>query len=169
MTKIEKSAVSNLFEDIKHLVEQDKSRIAVSVNAEITRVYWKIGTRIRIELLQEQRVEYGKKIIKQLAIGLTQQYGPGWSEKQLRHCLRIVETFPDETIVSSLSRQLSWSLLKEMNYIDDPLKREFYIEISKLEKWSLRTLRDRIQSMLYERTAISKKPDYHPKKSCSIN
>jgi predicted nuclease of restriction endonuclease-like (RecB) superfamily len=44
-------------------------------------------------------------------------------------------------------------------YIDNALKREFYIEISQLENWSVRQLNERINSMLYERTAISKKPD----------
>ena len=43
--------------------------------------------------------------------------------------------------------------------MDDPLKREFYIEICKLEHWSVRQLQERINSMLFERTAISKKPE----------
>lgn len=71
---------------------------------------------------------------KLLADNLTQQFGPGWSEKQIRHCLRIVETFPDESILSTLWRQLSWSHFKELMYIDDQLKREFYVEICKIEK-----------------------------------
>jgi predicted nuclease of restriction endonuclease-like (RecB) superfamily len=54
---------------------------------------------------------------------------------------------------------LSWSHLKELIYLDDPLKRNFYVELCRLETWSVRQLRERLQSMLFERSAISKKPD----------
>jgi len=73
--------------------------------------------------------------------------------------MQFADTFPDEKIVVSLIRQLSWTHILAIIPIEDPIKKEFYIEICKLEKWSVRTLRERIQSMLYERTAISKKPE----------
>ena len=144
----------NLFSDIKTLIEQSKQQIAVAVNSTMTMLYWQIGTRIKTDILQNKRAEYKQEIVKQLAINLTEQYGKGWSEKHLRHCLRFAETFPDMAIVSTLWRQLNWSHLKLLTYIDDPLEREFYIEMSKLEGWSFRLLQDRVQSMLYERTAI---------------
>ena len=72
-------------------------------------------------------------------------YGKGWSEKQLRHCLHFAETFPDEQIVSALRRQLSWIHIKTHMYFDDPLKRDFYIEICCLEGWSSRQLQERHQ------------------------
>lgn len=159
METLDKTKLMSIFEDIKEIVEQSRVRIAIYVNAEITSVYWKVGERIRIEILKEQRAEYGKKIIKQLSVQLTQTFGSGWSEKHLRHCLRFAETFPDEKIVSALWRQLSWSHIKSISYIEDELKRMFYIEMCKLEKWSTRTLQERINSVLYERTAISKKPE----------
>ena len=90
---------------------------------------------------------------------LTQAYGKGWSERQLRHCLYFVETFPDEQIVSALRRQLTWTHIKTLMYLDDPLKRDFYIELCRLEGWSSRQLQERINSMLYERTALSRKPE----------
>jgi predicted nuclease of restriction endonuclease-like (RecB) superfamily len=65
----------------------------------------------------------------------------------------------DETIVSTLSRQLSWSHFLDLIYIDDPLKRVFYTEMCRLEQWSVRTLRAKLDGMLYERTALSKKPE----------
>jgi hypothetical protein len=116
MKLVEKKDFVSVFTDIKEIVEQSRIRIAININAEITSVYWKIGERIRTELLKEQRAEYGKKIINQLAVNLTQTFGSGWSEKQLRHCLRFAETFPDETIVSALWRQLSWSHLENTNW-----------------------------------------------------
>lgn len=122
-------------------------------------MYWEIGQTIQTEVLGNERAGYGKQIISQLAQQLTLAYGNGWSEKQLRHCIRFTETFSDKQIVSTLSRQFSWSHFQSFIYIEQELKREFYIQLCKLEKWSVRTLRDRINSMLYERTAISKKPE----------
>jgi predicted nuclease of restriction endonuclease-like (RecB) superfamily len=149
----------HLFADIQTLIEHSKQQIAVTVNSTMTMLYWQIGGRIKTDILQNKRAEYGQNIIKQLSANLTEQYGKGWSEKQLRHCLRIAETFPDMEIVSTLWRQLSWSHIKAIMYIENELKREFYVEMCKLERWSVRVLEERINSMLYERTAISKKPE----------
>ncbi len=77
----------------------------------------------------------------------------------MRHCVQFATVFDDKLIVSTLWRQLSWSHIKLIIYIDDSLKRDFYIEMCKLEKWSVRVFRERIQSLLYERTSISKKPE----------
>ena len=85
----------NLFVDIQTLIEQSKQQVAVVVNATMTMLYWQIGNRIKTDILQNKRAKYGQEIVKQLAINLTEQYGKGWSEKHLRHCLRFAETFPD--------------------------------------------------------------------------
>ncbi len=151
--------VSGLFLEIKQLIEQSKNKIAVSVNSEMSILYWNIGNRINRNILENKRAEYGKHIVAILAGQLHTEFGSGWSEKQLRHCLRFVDVFPNFQIVSTLSRQLSWSHIKELIPITDSLKREFYIEMCKMDKWSVRTLRGRIDSILYERTAISKKPE----------
>lgn len=145
--------------DIKTLIEQSKQQVLVVVNATITMLYWQVGNRINTEVLKDQRAEYGKQILHTLSTQLTSDYGVGWSEKHLRHCLRFAEIFLDEQIVSALRRQLSWTHIKSIIYLEDELKRMFYIEMCKIEKWSTRTLQERINSMLYERTAISKLPE----------
>ena len=145
--------------DIRQLIDNARHRAAMAVNAELTLLYWQVGRRIRTEVLQNQRAEYGKQIISTLAQQLTADYGKGWSEKQLRHCLRIAEIFADEAIFSTVRRELSWSHIKTLMYLDDPLKREFYIEMVRIEGWSLRQMQERINSQLFERTAISKKPE----------
>jgi len=150
---------NSLFGDIKTLIEQSKQQLSVAVNSAMTTLYWQIGNRIKTDILQNKRAEYGKEVIKQLADNLTKQYGKGWGEKHLRHCLRFAEVFPDAHIVSALRRQLTWTHIKTVLYIEDDLKRTFYIELCKLERWSTRILEERINSMLYERTAISKKPE----------
>lgn len=73
--------------------------------------------------------------------------------------IRFAEAFPDIKIVSSLLRQLSWTHFKNIIYLKDSLQRDFYAEMCRVEHWSTRTLQERIQSMLYERTALSKKPE----------
>ncbi|MEI7672579.1 MAG: PDDEXK nuclease domain-containing protein [Deltaproteobacteria bacterium] len=159
MSKSALKPLESLVGEIKTLIEQSRQQVAVTVNATMTMLYWQIGRRINQEVLKEQRAEYGRQIVESLARQLETEYGKGWSEKQLRHCLRFAETFPDEEIVSALRRQLSWTHIKTLIYIDDELKRSFYIEMCKLEKWGTRILQERVNSMLYERTAISKKPE----------
>jgi predicted nuclease of restriction endonuclease-like (RecB) superfamily len=122
-------------------------------------LYWQIGKRINEEVLKNQRAEYGEKIIQSLSAQLTEEYGKGWSKRQLHHCLRFAEAFPDIAIVHTLCTQLSWSHIRLIIPMESQLQREFYIELCKLEKWSVRTFQERINSMLFERTAISKKPE----------
>lgn len=145
--------------DIKSLIEQSRQSVAVAVNAEISQLYWRVGKRIQAEILGHERAEYGQQFVKILADDLTLAYGRGWGEKQLRRMMQFAEIFPDEEIVVSLIRQLSWTHILAVLPIGDSLKREFYIQMCIHEKWSVRTFRDRIRSMLYERTAISKKPE----------
>ncbi len=148
-----------LFSEIKQLIEESRSAVAQTVNSVLTTTHWNIGKKINDEVLKNERAEYGKQIVATLSRELTQEYGSGWSEKQLRHCLYFVETFPDIKIVSTLWRQLSWSHFKEIIYLKTDLERDFYSQMCRIENWSVRTLRKKIDSMLFERTAISKKPE----------
>lgn len=145
--------------EIKTLIEQSKQEVAVAVNASMTQLYWSIGKRINQEVLENKRAEYGKQVVATLSAQLNEEYGNSFSEKNIRRMMQFAEIFPTKEIVVSLIRQLSWTHILAVIPIKDPLKRAFYIEMCKLEKWSVRTFRERINSMLYERTAISKKPD----------
>ncbi len=148
-----------LFGEIKRLIEQSKQQIAISVNATMSMLYWQIGKEINKDLLMNKRADYGKQQIITLSRQLQTEYGVSFAEKNLRRMMQFAEVFPDEKIVVSLIRQLSWTHILALIPIEDPLKREFYIEMCIHEKWSVRTFRERIQSMLFERTAISKKPE----------
>jgi predicted nuclease of restriction endonuclease-like (RecB) superfamily len=159
MTPNIQEIAQTLFIQIRQLIDAAKQRAAVAVNAEITLLYWQVGEHIHTEILKRQRAEYGKQVITELSRHLTQTYGKGWSERQLRYCILIAEVFPDQEILHTLCAKLSWSHLKLIMGIDDPLKRNFYIEITQLENWSVRQLQERINSMLFERTAISRKPE----------
>lgn len=148
-----------LIGDIRALIEETRSAVAVTVNAGMTLLYWRIGKRICEDILRKERAGYGDEIVATLSRQLTTDYGGGFSEKSLRHMILFSETFPELEIVSTLSRQLSWSHFKEIIYLKQPLQKEFYAEMCRVERWSVRTLRDKIASMLYERTALSRKPE----------
>ncbi len=148
-----------LFTDIRQLIEDARQAVSRTVNITVTMLYWNIGRRINEEVLQNERAEYGKQIVSTLSRQLTEEFGKGWSEKQLRHFVKFAEVFPDMEIVSTLWRQLSWSHFKEIIYLNDELQVEFYAQLCRIENWSVRTLRDKIRSMLFERTAISQKPE----------
>lgn len=151
--------INKLFSEVKQLIEEAKQTVAVAINATTTVLYWNIGMRVNREVLGNKRAEYGKEVVKSLSRNLTEEYGKGWSEQHIRHCLRIAETFPNNEILYTLCRQLSWSHLRTIMYLKDEIKQEFYIEMTQLENWSVRTLNEKVDSMLFERTAISKKPD----------
>ena len=147
-----------LVSDIRALIEAARGQVAQAVNAGMVSLYWNIGRRISLELLGGKRAEYGGRIVSAAGRQLEAEYGEGFSEKSLRHMIRFAEAFPDDKIVSALRRQLSWTHFKRIIYIEDPLKREFYAEMCRVEGWNTRTLEKKIGGMLYERTALSKKP-----------
>jgi predicted nuclease of restriction endonuclease-like (RecB) superfamily len=122
-------------------------------------MYWHIGKQIDQEILKSRRAEYGKEIVATLSKQLSREYGRGYSKRNLLNMVKFYKTFTDEEIVQTLSAQLSWSHFNELISIEDNLKRDFYIEMCKMDNWSVRVLKNRINSMLYERTALSKKPD----------
>jgi predicted nuclease of restriction endonuclease-like (RecB) superfamily len=152
-------AADRLLSDIRALIEQARQQVARAVNSTMMATYWRIGKRIRDDILQEQRAKYGEQIVQTLSAQLTREYGRGFSRQNLFRMIRFAEVFPDEQIVSSLMRQLSWTHLIYIIPLDDPLKRDFYAEMCRIERWSTRTLQKKIDGMLFERTALSKKRD----------
>lgn len=145
--------------EISQLIQTSKQRVAVTVNAELTLLYWHIGRRINQHILNNERAEYGKEVIKNLSKSLTKQFGKGWGKRHLSYLMQFAAAFPDPKIVHTLCAQLSWSHFKLIIAVDDPIKRDFYTTMAAQERWSVRTLDNRIGSLLFERTAISKKPD----------
>ncbi|EPP5680916.1 PDDEXK nuclease domain-containing protein [Vibrio cholerae] len=148
-----------LSQEVAALIRSAKQRAAAAINNEITLLYWQVGNRIRQEVLGGGRADYGKQVIATLATELTAQYGKGWSKRNLAQMVKFAEVFTDAHIVQTLSAQLSWSHFVILCAIDDPLKRDFYTSMAMQERWSTRTLDERIGALLFERTAISKKPD----------
>ena len=150
---------TELFVEVKDLIQSAKQQAAVAVNAKLTVLYWQVGKRIADEVLKGERAEYGKQVIANLAKDLSLTFGKGWSKRNLAQMVKFSEAFPDFQIVQALSAQLSWSHFNCLIPISDTSKRDFYITMATQERWSTRTLTERIDSQLFERTAISKKPE----------
>ena len=157
--QIQENIRRQLLSDVRLLITEAKQSAAIAVNATMSLLYWRIGKRLNDEVLQGKRAGYGEELVIGISKELTAEYGPGFSEKNLRRMRQFAEVYPDEQIVVSLIRQLSWTHLIALIPLNDPIKRDFYTQMCILERWSVRQLRDRINSMLFERTAISRKPE----------
>ena len=149
----------NLLDSIIGLIDITRQNVAKTVNQELTLLYWNIGKSINEDILNNSRADYGKKVIPFLSDELTNRYGTGFNKRNLQSFVKLNIVFQDITILHAVSAKLSWTHLRNIIYIDNPIKREFYIQMSIHERWSVRTLQERIDSMLFERTAISKQPD----------
>lgn len=156
---VEINISEKLFKQVKTLIEQSKKRVSLTVNQELTLLNWSIGKLVHHTLLKENRAEYGEKIVATLSQQLTESYGKGYTKSALSRMTNFYKAFPNNQIIATLSQQLSWSHFIELTAIDSHLKRGFYMELAIKENWSIRNLRERIDSMLFERTGISKKPE----------
>lgn len=125
-----------LYDDVCKLIEEARSFLAQKTNSTLTLMYWKIGERINSDLLDNQRAEYGKQIVSQLATKLQEQYGKrGFQERNIRRMMQFAQDFQDYQIVSELATKLSWSHFIELIGVKDNLQREFYIQMSYYENW----------------------------------
>ena len=149
----------DLLQSIVSLIDGTRERVALTVNSELTLLYWNIGKQINEDILKNSRADYGKTIVSELSKVLITKYGVGFSKRNLHNFIKFNELYSDIQIVQTLSAQLSWSHIYSLIYINENVKREFYTQLCIHERWSVRTLQERMGSMLYERTAISKKPE----------
>ncbi len=147
-----------LLADLREMILAARQSVATTANATLTMMHWQIGNRIRKDILREKRAEYGEKIVSSLASQLEAEFGRGFGRRNLFNMVRFAEVFPDIKIVQSLIAQLGWTHFLHIIRLDDPLKRDFYAEMCRIERWSTRTLEKKIGSMLFERTALSRKP-----------
>ena len=150
---------NKLFQDVSGLIQSAKVKVASVANSEITILFWNIGNRINQDILDNERAEYGKQIVVTLSRYLVERYGKSYEEKKLRRMMQFGKVFPSLENVVTLSRHLSWSHFITLIPIKDNMARDFYAELCRYEKWDVRTLRKKINGMLYERTAISAMPE----------
>ena len=145
---------STILDGVKALVEAARTRVALYVNTETSILYWSIGNYLNRKLVGEGRAEYGRQILATVSQGLTMAYGKGYTYTALTRMRKVASVFPEE-IVATLSQQLSWSHLIELSIIDNEQKRTYYAAFAASERWGVRKLRDSIDAMVFERTAIA--------------
>ena len=158
----------SLIKDLRQIIEQARGHVAATANYELTMMYWHIGERINREVLGNQRAEYGKQIVAQVATQLQEDYGKkGFEIRNIRRMMQFAALFPQEQIVSQAATQLTWSHFMEVLPLKNDIAREFYITLAASERWGRNRLRKEIDGMLFERTAIATKPDELIKKELS--
>ena len=150
---------ATLLSDLRALIQSARQRIATVANSTTTLLFWNVGRRLLRENLEQGRAAYGKKILATVSQELMAEFGAGFSYTALTRMARFAEWMTDDQILASLSQELSWSHFIELLPIKDPLARDFYAEMCRIERWDVRTLRQKIGGMLFQRTALSRKPE----------
>jgi predicted nuclease of restriction endonuclease-like (RecB) superfamily len=150
---------ATLLSDLRTLIQSARQRIATVANSTYTLLCWQVGRRLLRENLDQGRAAYGKQILATVSQELTAEFGAGFSYTALTRMARFAEWMTDEQILATMSTQLSWSHFIELLPIKDPLARDFYAEMCRIERWDVRTLRQKIGGMLFQRTALSRKPE----------
>jgi hypothetical protein len=146
---------ASLFSEISALIEQARSTAISQANFALTLLFWKIGRRVNEEILQNQRADYGKRIVVTLARQLAEKYGRNFEEKNLRRMLQFAEQFPEEQIVGPLARQLSWSHFLMLLPLKTHEAKLFYAQKVIEGCLGKRDLRQLISRKAFERTAIA--------------
>ena len=150
---------NKLYNDVSHLIEITQRRTIREVSRTGVMLYWHIGHRINHDILNSARAEYGAQIVKNLSEKLQKKHGVGFGLRVIHRCSQFERFFPDEKIILSLNTHLKWTHFVALLNIDNKLKREFYAEMCRIERWSTRELAKKIEDMLFERTAIAKRPE----------
>lgn len=148
-----------LYSKIVRLITSRRKTVSRAMNSAMIFLFWEIGETICVDVLNNTKADYGKKVVAEVARQLTQEYGRGFNRTAVFRMIQFYQEFPDREKVATLSQQLTWSHFVELLPIEDDMKRDFYAVMCKNEGWTVRALRDRKNSMLYERTAISRKPE----------
>ena len=154
--------INNIYENIKTLINNSKENIYRVVNTEILNLYWNIG-KIIVDIQDgKNRAKYGDKILENLSLKLTNEFGNGFSKRNLERMRKFYIFFPNTTTMSS---QLTWSHYTEIIKIKDKKQREFYMKECIEARWSVRELQRQIRSKMYDRLVIIDNNDKINKKS----
>ncbi|MDR1786082.1 MAG: DUF1016 N-terminal domain-containing protein [Spirochaetaceae bacterium] len=139
-------APASLFRKVSGIIESSRQKVYTAVNSGIVLMYWHIGEAIRTGVLGNEKAEYGKAVIEELGAALTVQYGKGFSARNLFNMLKLYETYPDKTILQTVSAKLSWSHFCKLIYLEEPIQRDFYATMAINERWSVRVMNERIEA-----------------------
>ncbi len=144
-----------LYDEIRQLIEEARTKVSKTFNSEMTMLFWSVGKKINGEILQNKRAEYGKETVSKLSHKLTTNYGKSFVLRNLRRMMQFAEQFSDLEIVSTLSTQLSWSHFIELLPVKESEKRYFYANKIAEENWTIRHTRKQIEQKVFERSQIA--------------
>lgn len=157
--QIQHKILKPLIDDLRNIINNARTNVATKANAAIIIMFWQLGERINREVLGNKRAAYGQQIVSQVATQLQIEFGKkGFGTRSIRRMMQFAEYFPDTTIVSQVATQLTWSHIIEILPLKSDIQREFYLTMASAECWGRDLLREKIDGMLFERTAISGKP-----------
>jgi predicted nuclease of restriction endonuclease-like (RecB) superfamily len=144
---------------ISEMISQARERVAAAINEQMVILYWDIGKVIKEDIIKNERADYGKQIVQSLSTQLTSKFGKGYSSQNLWYMIQLYDTYPILHSMRGEFKNLSWTHIRTLLPLKDNTKRKFYAVLCQKEQWNTRTLKNRIDSMLYERTALSKLPE----------
>ena len=145
----------SLHAELRSLIASSRQRLAGAVNAELTRLYWTLGQRLRTEVLGDARASYGTQLLDQLGKQVANEFGRGFESRNLRRMVKFAEAFSDAAIVSTLSAKLSWSHMVAIVALKSPDARQFYAQHAAQDGWSVRELNHQIERKAFERTELA--------------
>lgn len=159
------SQLTTFYTDVRQILEQARSKSRSAVNSAMVEAYWLIGRRIVEEEQQgEHKAAYGKRLIEELSAALTSDFGKGFSYANLYNCRQFYLTFPEQEILSTLCRELSWSHLRLIMRVESPKAIEYYCHEARAQNWTVRQLERNIKTHSYQRllsTRADKTPGGH--------
>jgi predicted nuclease of restriction endonuclease-like (RecB) superfamily len=144
-----------LLQELSQLIEQSRLQVMSYANSTLTTLFWQVGKRINEHILQNKRADYGKQIVPTVSAQSEKTYGRNFTEKNVRRMMRFAGQFTDINMVLPLSQHLSWSHFVELLPIKNPEAKLFYASKSAEQGWSIRELRNKIETKTFERTEIA--------------
>lgn len=142
-----------LIDSIGSLITESRQQVVSTVNNTMLKMYWGIGKYIvEFEQKGETRAQYGKALLITISKDLTERFGAGFNRNNLQYMRKLYNAYPNCT---TLSCKLSWSHYIEILKAEDPLEITFYTKQCELEQWTVRQLKRQMDSMLFQRLALS--------------
>lgn len=152
ITEYKGNLSANLYHEVQKILQLARQTAYKAVNYAMVSAYWQIGKVITEDELQHKRAEYGKSVLRNLAMRLTEEFGKGFDESNLRYMCLFYKAFP---IYDTLRHELSWSHYRKLISVEDEKARQWYMNEAASQVWSTRQLDRQISTLYYERLALS--------------
>lgn len=147
---------NNYINEIKKILKSARQKAYNTINSVMVEAYWKIGRRIvEEEQNGKERAEYGKEILKNLSKELTEEFGKGFGERNIRNIRQFYVIFSDYEKWKSLISKLTWTHIQKVLKVSDEKARIFYLTEAAENMWSVRTLDRNISTLYYNRIIAS--------------